>query len=79
MFTLGDSEPRWWAWLSSFPSSAHPLAQPGWLTLEALGSRLPQGEKDVTHDGGAAHPGLGDDSEDAIHILPQALLQEWDS
>lgn len=76
---LGDSEPRWPEWLSISPSSAHCLAWPCWLTLEALGSCLPQGEEDVTHDSGAAHAGLGDDSEDAIHILPQALLQELGS
>ena len=45
------------------------------LTLEALGGRLPQGEEDVTHDGGAAHPRFGDDAEHAVHELPQVLLQ----
>lgn len=48
--------------------------RPWWLTLEALGSCLPEGKEDVTHDGGAAHSRLRDDSEDAVHILPQALL-----
>lgn len=43
------------------------------VILEALGSCLPQGEEDVTHDGGAAHPRLSDDTEYSIHILPQAL------
>lgn len=54
-------------------------AQAPRLTLEALGSCLPQGKEDVTHDGGTAHSGLRDDGEDAIHVLPQALLQELGS
>lgn len=45
------------------------------LTLEALGGRLSEGKENVTHDGRAAHPRLGDDVEDAVDVLPQVLLQ----
>lgn len=47
------------------------------LTLETLGSCLPQRKENVAHDSGAADTRFSDDGEDAVHILPKVLLR-WD-
>lgn len=45
------------------------------VTLETSGGGLSQREEDVTHDGGAANAGGGDDVEDAVDVLTEVFLE----
>lgn len=42
--------------------------------MKAGGSRLSQREEDVTHDGGTADPGGGDNVEDAVYVMAKVFL-----
>lgn len=46
------------------------------VTLETDGSRLPQREEDVAHDGGTADTRGSDDAEDVVHVVTQVLLKQ---
>lgn len=46
------------------------------VTLETGGSRLPQREEDVAHDGGTADTRGSDDAKDVVHIVTQVLLKQ---
>lgn len=46
------------------------------VTLETSGSRLPQREEDVAHDGGTADTRGSDDAEDVVHVVTQVLLKQ---